>query len=228
MFYLSRSRHRAYSRPLRSCCVLLGATGLWSKRRIGNRDLPAVERIHVIISHRVSIDVPMTCFQPLPLIFAVILQKVGYARYAMLAAMFAVLAATTKITRFLVLSPAPDSHGYGSAGMAAWPARILKAPELWLSALLFAVVLIATFRDRVRCQLSVIVQHAEPTPRWTTRLFCGVWQWHAEEPAESLPVLCRCAAAFDRLPAIQSRCDIRRLCRVEAPHRRRLCCFPSA
>ena len=62
-----------------------------------------------------------------------------------LAALSAGLAATTKITGVLVLVPLLIAHGYASAarpGPVAW--RFLGAPELWLSAFVFAVVLVAT------------------------------------------------------------------------------------
>ncbi len=105
----------------------------------------AVNVLHVDLSHRVGVDIPMTCFATIALIFAVRIAEGGVRKDYVLAAVFAGLAATTKITGVLVLVPLLIAHGYAIAGRPGSVAsRFLMVPALWLSALVFAVVLIAT------------------------------------------------------------------------------------
>ena len=105
----------------------------------------AVNVLHVDLSHRVGVDVPMTCFATIALLFAVRISEGGVRKDYVLAALSAGLAATTKITGVLVLVPLLIAHGYASAARPGPVARrFLGAPELWLSAFMFAVVLIAT------------------------------------------------------------------------------------
>ena len=86
----------------------------------------------------------MTFFVTLSLYFAVRIAEEGRRRNYLLAALFAALAATTKIPGILVLLPLLIAHGYAIAakGGRAW--RFVASPDLWMSALLFALVLVIT------------------------------------------------------------------------------------
>jgi 4-amino-4-deoxy-L-arabinose transferase-like glycosyltransferase len=104
----------------------------------------AVNVLHVELSHRVGVDVPMTFFVTLGLYYAVRIAEEGRRKHYLLAALAAALAATTKIPGILVLLPLLIAHGYAIAAKGERGWRFVASPDLWISALLFALVLVAT------------------------------------------------------------------------------------
>jgi hypothetical protein len=106
--------------------------------------LLAVNVLHVDVSHRIGVDVPMTMFATISLCFAMRLATGGRRLDYLMAALFAALATTTKLTGILLLLPLLIAHTYAvlrnGGGVLAW----IKSSDLWIAAGVFAAVLLAT------------------------------------------------------------------------------------
>lgn len=104
----------------------------------------AVNILHVDLSHRVGVDVPMTMLAILALYFGVKLADLGARRDYVLAGLFAGLATTTKLPAVLLAVPLLVAHtnavGRSPSGMRGW----LSSKNLWLAFLTFAGVLVIT------------------------------------------------------------------------------------
>ena len=100
--------------------------------------------LHVDLSHRVGVDVPMTMLATLTIVFALQIVERGELRDYALAALSAALATTTKLPGLLLLLPLLIAHMYrmGRSGQP-WTAWITSR-RMWIAFLLFCAVLIAT------------------------------------------------------------------------------------
>jgi 4-amino-4-deoxy-L-arabinose transferase-like glycosyltransferase len=100
--------------------------------------------LHVDLSHRVGVDVPMTMLATLTIVFALQIVERGELRDYALAAFCAALATTTKLPGLLLLLPLLIAHMYrmGRSG-EPWTAWITSR-RMWIAFLLFCAVLIAT------------------------------------------------------------------------------------
>jgi hypothetical protein len=100
--------------------------------------------LHVDLSHRVGVDVPMTMLAAFAIVFALQIVERGELRDYVLAAFCAALATTTKLPGILVLLPLLIAHLYrmGRNGQP-WTAWIASGP-LWIAILVFCAVLFVT------------------------------------------------------------------------------------
>jgi len=101
----------------------------------------AVNALHIDLSHRVGVDVPMTCFAILALYFGLRVATDGARRDYLLAGLCAALATTTKLPGILVLLPLAIAHTYRVAAMKRGSILWLTSREIWLAAAMFIVVL---------------------------------------------------------------------------------------
>lgn len=97
--------------------------------------------VHVDLSHRVGVDVPMAFFAALALYFGLRVASDGQKRDYLLAGLCAALATTTKLPGILVLLPLLIAHAYHVAGSPGGPLRWLASRGLWLAIAVFFVVL---------------------------------------------------------------------------------------
>ena len=97
--------------------------------------------VHVDLSHRVGVDVPMTLFAALALYFGIRVASKGQRRDYLLAGLCAALATTTKLPGILVLLPLLIAHTYHIFGSPGAPHRWLTSRALWLAVAVFFVVL---------------------------------------------------------------------------------------
>lgn len=100
--------------------------------------------LHVDLSHRVGVDIPMTFFATLALYFGGRIASDGQRRDYVLAGLCAALATTTKLPGILVLLPLLIAHTYHVARSPDGPVRWLVSSGLWQSAAVFVVVLAST------------------------------------------------------------------------------------
>ena len=104
----------------------------------------AVNTLHIDLSRVIGVDVPMTMLATLALYFALRIADSGQRKDYLLAALCAALATTTKLTGIVVLLPLLIAHTYSVAnaesGLRGW----FGSRNLWLAALVFAGVLVAT------------------------------------------------------------------------------------
>jgi hypothetical protein len=104
----------------------------------------AVNLLHVDLSHRVGVDIPMTLFVTMALYFGVRIAEGGGRGDYILAGLCAALATTTKLPGIVVVVPLLIAHGYNVSGDPGAFRRFLTSPSVWVAVTLFAVVLIAT------------------------------------------------------------------------------------
>jgi hypothetical protein len=105
--------------------------------------LLAINVLHVDLSHRIGVDVPMVMFAAISLCYAVRIASNGRRRDYLLAALSAALATTTKFPGILLIVPLLISHSYATSrgnGVRGW----IGSANLWLAAGLFAGVLLVT------------------------------------------------------------------------------------
>jgi 4-amino-4-deoxy-L-arabinose transferase-like glycosyltransferase len=104
----------------------------------------AVNVVHVDLSHKVNLDVVMTCLASAALLFSIRLVNDGSARNYLWAAAFAALATTTKITAILLVVPLLVAHTYhvrqSGGGVREW----ISSRHLWVSGGVFAAILLVT------------------------------------------------------------------------------------
>jgi len=129
-------------------CATVAGAGLVASRAFGTRAgllaaiFVAVNVLHVDLSHRVGVDVPMTLFATLALCFALRIAKEGLRKDYLLGGLCAALATTTKLPGILVLVPLVIAHAYSAARAEHRPIRWLASSDFWLAAAVFIVVLV--------------------------------------------------------------------------------------
>jgi 4-amino-4-deoxy-L-arabinose transferase-like glycosyltransferase len=106
--------------------------------------LLALNVLHTDLSRRIGVDVPMALMATMALYFGVKLADSGQRSDYLLAALFAALATTTKLPGILLLLPLLIAHGFFIARSAQSFQKGIASPNMWLAAVVFAVVLIAT------------------------------------------------------------------------------------
>jgi 4-amino-4-deoxy-L-arabinose transferase-like glycosyltransferase len=104
----------------------------------------AINVLHVDLSHRVGVDVPMALFATLTLYFALRIVTDGRRRDYLLAGLCAALATTTKLPGILLILPLLIAHTYRVVGTPGGPIRWLASRDLWLAAVIFILVLAVT------------------------------------------------------------------------------------
>jgi hypothetical protein len=104
----------------------------------------AVNLLHVDLSHRVGVDVPMTLFATVAIYFGLAIAAGAGRREYVWAALFAALATTTKLPGIAVLVPLLIAHTYGAwrapHGLRGW----VTSFNAWIAVALFIAVWIAT------------------------------------------------------------------------------------
>lgn len=100
--------------------------------------------LHVDLSHRIGVDVPLACLTAAALYFALRLAIDGIARDYKWAALFAALATTTKLPGILLAVPLLTAHILYVRRSGGSPKQWLRSRDLWISVGLFALVLIVT------------------------------------------------------------------------------------
>lgn len=106
--------------------------------------LLAVNMLHVDVSHRIGVDVPMVMFASVTLYFGLRIALGGGRRDYILAGVFAALATTTKLPGILVLLPLLIAHTFAISdqrtGIRGW----IVSRDLWIAAAAFLCVLLVT------------------------------------------------------------------------------------
>lgn len=103
-----------------------------------------VNQLHIDLSHRIGVDIPLACLVAATLIYAVRLAVDGTARDYIWAALFAALATTTKLPGAVLLLPLLTAHFYYVRRMGGGVREGMLSKHMWSGAALFAVVLIAS------------------------------------------------------------------------------------
>lgn len=106
--------------------------------------LLAVNVLHVDLSHRIGVDVPMAACAALAIYFGLKLAEDGARRNYILAALFAALATTTKLPGILVLIPLLIAHWYATSSGQGGARGIVWSRDLWSALGIFAAILVAT------------------------------------------------------------------------------------
>lgn len=104
----------------------------------------AVNILHVDLSHRVGVDVPMTLFATMALYFGVRIAQGGSRRDYVIAGLCAALATTTKLPGIVVLLPLLIAHGYNVRGRANPIAEWISSRDVWIAFFVFFAVWVAT------------------------------------------------------------------------------------
>lgn len=104
----------------------------------------AVNVLHVELSHKVGVDVPMALFATLSLYFGLRVATDGRRRDYLLAGLCAALATTTKLPGILVILPLLIAHTYHVIGSSDGVIRWFASRDIWLAVLIFSVVLAVT------------------------------------------------------------------------------------
>jgi Dolichyl-phosphate-mannose-protein mannosyltransferase len=104
----------------------------------------AVNVLHTDLSRMVGVDVPMALFAIVALYFAQSVASTANSRAYLWAALFAALAATTKLPGILVLPSLLIAHAYGVASNGGGLKDGLLSRPFWLAVLLFGAVLLLT------------------------------------------------------------------------------------
>jgi hypothetical protein len=104
----------------------------------------SVNVLHVDLSHRVGVDIPMAFFATAALYYAVRIAEGGGRRDYLLAALFAALAMTTKLPGILVVPSLLIAHAYRVSRAGGTLNRWIASKEFWLAVVVFAVVLVST------------------------------------------------------------------------------------
>ncbi len=131
-------------------CVTVAFTFLLTRQAFGARAgllaalFLAVNLLHVDLSHRVGVDVPMTMFATMALYFGIRIAEGGGRRDYLLAGLSAALATTTKLPGIVVLLPLVIAHAYNIGGSSQWLRRLIVSPNAWVALVLFLVVWVAT------------------------------------------------------------------------------------
>jgi 4-amino-4-deoxy-L-arabinose transferase-like glycosyltransferase len=100
--------------------------------------------LHVDLSRRIGVDVPMTLLALVALYFATEIAGSGRRRHYVLAALFAALATTTKLTGILVVLPLLLAHTYYVAGTPGGIIGWWRSRNFWTAVAVFIGVLFVT------------------------------------------------------------------------------------
>jgi hypothetical protein len=106
--------------------------------------LLAVNVLHVDVSHRIGVDVPMVAGAALALYFGLRIADEGGRRNYLWAAAFAALAVTTKLPGILVLIPLLIAHTYALSSTPAGVRGWFGSRDLWIALAVFVAILVAT------------------------------------------------------------------------------------
>lgn len=106
--------------------------------------LLCVNTLHIDLSHRIGVDVPMTCLATAALLFAVRIAENGSAADYRWGALFAALAMSTKLPGIVLIVPLLLAHTYHVRAAGGGSGRWLLNRDLWLAAVLFAAVVVIT------------------------------------------------------------------------------------
>jgi hypothetical protein len=139
----------------RSTAAVLGCITVWAVYRLSRfaysnvaglfaAMLLAVNVLHVDVSHKIGVDVPMTMLATLSLYFGIRVAAAGGRRDYVLAAIFASLATTTKLPGVLLLLPLLIAHTYVTTDKGTGARGWLLSKDLWIAAAIFVVLLLAT------------------------------------------------------------------------------------
>ena len=104
----------------------------------------AVNVLHIELSRRIGVDVPMTLLATIALYFALKIITTGQRRDYLLAGLFAALTTTTKLPGAIVLLPLLIAHTYYIVGSGGGVKDWFSTRNLWLAALVFCAVMLAT------------------------------------------------------------------------------------
>ena len=103
-----------------------------------------VNVLHIDLSRRIGVDVPMVLLATVALYFAHGIVTTGRRTDYLMAALFAALATTTKLPGVLVLLPLLVAHTYNVASIGGGARTWIVSRNLWLAAAVFCAVLIVT------------------------------------------------------------------------------------
>ncbi len=145
MFYLmGRVTAALFGAATVAVCYFLGRKAYSAYAGMFAALFAAVNILHVDLSHRVGVDVPMTMLAALTLYFGIKIADSGERRDYLLAGLFAALATTTKLPAVLLVVPLLIAHGFAVSNAAGGIREWVLARKLWYAVLLFAVVLVLT------------------------------------------------------------------------------------
>jgi dolichyl-phosphate-mannose-protein mannosyltransferase len=106
--------------------------------------LLAINVLHVDVSHRIGVDIPMTMLATLALYFGLRLADDGRRISYVMAGLFAGLATTTKLPGILLLLPLLIAHTYAVARHGGRVREWIGSRDLWIAAGVFLAVLLVT------------------------------------------------------------------------------------
>ena len=104
----------------------------------------AINVLHIDLSRRIGVDVPMVLLATVALYFAHGIVTTGRRTDYLMAALFAALATTTKLPGVLVLLPLLVAHTYNVASIGGGARTWIVSRNLWLAAAVFCAVLVVT------------------------------------------------------------------------------------
>ena len=104
----------------------------------------AINVLHIDLSRRIGVDVPMVLLATVALYFALGIVTTGRRTDYLLAVLFAALATTTKLPGVLVLLPLLVAHTYNVASTGGGARTWIVSRNLWLAAAVFCAVLVVT------------------------------------------------------------------------------------
>jgi hypothetical protein len=102
----------------------------------------SINVLHVELSHRVGVDVPMTLFATLALYFGLRVATDGRRPDYLLAGLCAALATTSKLPGMLVILPLLIAHTFRVMGTVGGPIHWLASRNMWLAVAMFILVLV--------------------------------------------------------------------------------------
>jgi hypothetical protein len=106
--------------------------------------LLAINVLHIDVSHRIGVDIPMAMLATLALYFGLRLADDGRRANYVLAGLFAGLATTTKLPGVLLLLPLLVAHTYAVAQRGGRVRDWIASRDLWIAAGVFFGVLLVT------------------------------------------------------------------------------------
>ena len=106
--------------------------------------LLAINVLHVDVSHRIGVDIPMTMLATLALYHGLRLADDGRRISYVMAGLFAGLATTTKLPGIVLLLPLLIAHTYAVARNGGRVREWIASRDLWIAASVFVAVLLVT------------------------------------------------------------------------------------
>ena len=160
--------------------------------------------LHVDLSRRIGVDVPMTLLTLTALYFATQIPGSGRRRDYLLAAFFAALATTTKLTGILVLLPLLLAHTYHVAGARGGIRGWWSSRNFWSAVIVFVGVLLVTNPGIVTALDFFRLFSESSGPAGADTGWSGHGGGGGDSP-KSLSLLSRCDQAVDGLAAVRCR-----------------------